>query len=59
MFQGCSSLKWIKIAYTGDYTSTYFANWADDVADSGIFYYNGNQTAQDFQLPSGWTKQPF
>jgi hypothetical protein len=28
--------------------------WVYSVAESGTFYYNGDQTAQDFGLPSGW-----
>ncbi len=57
IFDGCSSLNWIKIGYTGDYDSTYFNAWVSGVADSGTFYYNGGQTAQDFQLPSGWVSE--
>ena len=59
MFYGNKSLNSIKIGYTGDYSDTYFNNWVTSVASSGIFYYNGNQTAQKFQLPNDWTKQPF
>ena len=59
MFYDCTSLNSIKIGYTGNYSPTYFSSWVIRVADSGTFYYNGSQTAQDFQLPSGWTKTPF
>ena len=55
IFDGCSSLNSIKIGYIGNYDSQYFYHWVDDIAGSGTFYYNGNQTAQNFQLPSGWT----
>ena len=59
MFENCTSLNSIKIVYTGNYDSGYFYKWVNGVASSGTFYYNGSQTAQDFQLPSGWTKSPF
>ena len=60
MFKNCISLKSIKIGYTGNYDYTYFDYWVNDVASSGTFYYNGiTQTAQDFQLPSGWTTSRF
>ena len=58
MFYDCTSLNSIKIGYTGNYSPAYFSSWVIRVADSGTFYYNGSQTAQDFQLPSGWTKTP-
>ena len=59
MFSGCSSFNSIKIGYTGNYNSNYFENWVQGVADSGTFYYNGNQTAQDFKLPDGWQTRKF
>ena len=59
MFYSCIYLKSIKIGYTGNYDSTYFDHWVTNVATSGTFYYNGDQTAQDFQLPSGWTTEKF
>ena len=59
IFDGCSSLNLIKIGYIGDYDSQYFYLWVDGIASSGTFYYNGNEIAQDFQLPSGWAKEKF
>ena len=59
MFEGCSSLNSIKIHYTFPYSNAYLPYWVNGVADSGTFYYNGGQTAQDFQFPEGWIKQPF
>ena len=59
MFSCCSSLNSIKIGYKVDYNSEYFGSWVSGVASSGTFYYNGNQTAQDFKLPSGWTTEKF
>ena len=57
IFDGCSSLNSIKIGYIGDYDYQYFYHWVDGIAGSGTFYYNGDQTVQDFQLPSGWAKK--
>ena len=59
MFNSCTSLNSIKIGYTGNYNSKYFSGWVEGVADSGTFYYNGSQTAQDFGFPEGWTAQPY
>ena len=56
IFFGCESLNWIKIGYEGNYDVNYFNSWVSGVASSGTFYYNGSQTPQDFQLPSGWNK---
>lgn len=56
MFFNCTLLNSIKIDYTGNYSGVYFNNWVSGVARSGTFYYNGSQTPQDFQLPSGWNK---
>ena len=58
MFDSCSLLSSIKIGYTGDYNGDYFDKWVDGVASSGTFYYNGNQSPDDFGL-WGWTKQSF
>jgi hypothetical protein len=58
MFLNCLSLNSIQLGYTGDYDSNYFGDWVEGVANSGIFHYNGRQTAQDFGFPDGWTKQP-
>ena len=54
IFFNCASLAMIKISYTGEYNDEYFNTWVYSVAESGTFYYNGDQTAQDFGLPSGW-----
>ena len=54
IFFYCTSLATIKISYTGEYNDEYFNTWVYSVAESGTFYYNGDQTAQDFGLPSGW-----
>ena len=58
IFFYCTSLATIKIGYTGEYNDEYFNLWVISVAESGTFYYNGDQTAQDFGLPSGWATKP-
>jgi len=58
IFFYCTSLATIKISYTGEYNDEYFNSWVNSVAESGTFYYNGDQTAQDFGLPIGWATQP-
>ena len=60
MFDGCSSLNTIKIAYTGSFSTTYFNNWVNGVAASGTFYYNGSDTTTGVSaIPTGWTVQSF
>ena len=59
MFTDCTSLSLIKMAYTGNYIRNCFFGWVTGAAEVGVLYYNGSQTAQDFQLPSSWTKLPF
>ena len=59
MFQDCSSLNSIKISYIGIYDSKYFYYWVYGVADSGIFYYNGEDTVTNFGFPSDWNIQKF
>ena len=54
MFSGCSSLNSIWIDYIGNYDSTYFDHWVDNVSGHGTFYYDGGQTAQNFQLLALW-----
>ena len=61
MFNGCSSLNTIKIAYTGNFSGsgvpTYaFNNWVQGVAASGTFYYDGEDTTTgNSAIPTGWT----
>ena len=54
MFSSCSSLNSIWIDYIGNYDSTYFDHWVDNVSGHGTFYYDGGQTAQNFQLLALW-----
>ena len=44
MFTDCQSLKYIKIAYTGNFGDDYFYLWVDSVSNTGDFYYNGDDT---------------
>ena len=65
MFNNCSSLNEIKIAYTGNFSGTgvptyAFAGWVNGVAASGTFYYNGSDTTTGIsKIPEGWTVQTF
>ena len=61
IFSGSSSISSIKIGYEGkraEAPSNAFTNWIIGVASTGIFYYNGSDTAESFGL-SGWTKAPY
>ncbi|MBQ1759569.1 MAG: hypothetical protein IIZ94_07795 [Prevotella sp.] len=60
MFYGCSNLSEIKFHYNGTLSSTYSGDWVNGVAATGIFYYNGSQTARGTSaIPTGWTITPF
>ena len=59
MFEYCSSLNSIRIGYTGDYNFNYFNEWVNDVAPSGTFHYNGNDTVSNFGFPNGWEIKHF
>lgn len=60
LFYGCSNLNEIKIAYTGDFSTTYFNYWVNGVPGSGTFYYNGSSTSRGSSaIPSGWTITTF
>lgn len=60
MFLDCSSLREIKLAYTGIFYARDFYAWVEGVASSGTFYYNGSTTLQSISaIPLGWTKTSF
>ena len=59
MFSNCTLLNSIKIAYKGNYSDTYFDYWVNGVASSGIFYYNGEDSHENYGFPSGWKIEPF
>ena len=60
MFNGCSSLNEIKIAYDGNFSGTgvptdAFNNWVNGVSSSGTFYYDGEDTTTGASaIPTGW-----
>lgn len=56
MFNHCTNLKHIKLAYTGNFSNSHFGGWVNDVASNGILEYNGEDTAVGVDaIPSGWT----
>lgn len=66
MFNGCSSLNTIKIAYTGNFsgsgvpTENPFHTWVNGVSTNGTFYYNGSDTTRGASaIPTNWTVQTF
>ena len=59
MFKQCSSLNSVKIGYEGNFDSAYFDNWVTDVALTGTFYYNGDDTLTNFGFPEGWVINSF
>ena len=55
MFKECSSLNFIKIGYTGNFTIG-FSSWVQGVSSTGTFYYNGSDTARgDNAIPPNWS----
>ena len=65
MFNDCSSLNSIKIAYTGNFSGTgvplnAFNYWVNGVASTGTLYYNGSDTTRGTSaIPENWTVQTF
>lgn len=60
MFSDCSSLKEIRIAYTGVLTNLYCSCWSSGVPKGGTIYYSGPTMEQgDSAIPIGWTKVPY
>jgi hypothetical protein len=58
MFNGCTSLNYIKAMFTTTPSATYTYNWVNGVASSGTFVKNSaaqwNVTGND-SIPTGWT----
>lgn len=57
MFRGCSSLKYIKAAFTTTPSMSYTQSWVDDVASSGTFVKNTSATwnvRNENGIPPGW-----
>ena len=59
MFSGCKKLNTITLGYAGNFADAplnAFANWVNDVASTGTFYYNGSDTTRGVSaIPTGWT----
>lgn len=59
MFKNCSSLNYIKIAYTGNFSASFY-EWVYGVPATGDFYYNGSDTTRGVNaIPTGWTVHTF
>ena len=60
LFYGCTRLSEIKIHYTGNFSSSYFSSWVQNIAASGTLYYNGTDTTTgNNAIPTGWTVASF
>ena len=65
MFKNCSYINSIKLAYTGNFNSDYFATWVDGVSNTGTFYYSGSDTSNfgESAIPKNstnqWNVQPY
>ena len=59
IFANCILLQSIKIHYTGGFDNYWFVNWVNNVAQNGVFYYNGQERAENFHLPTTWTVKTF
>lgn len=55
MFNHCTNLKHIKLAYIGNFSNSHFGGWVNDIALTGILEYNGEDTTVGVNaIPSGW-----
>lgn len=60
MFSNCLSLNYIKLNYTGTFSTSYFSIWVLNVSDTGDFYYNGTDiTTGSYAIPEEWTVHTF
>ena len=57
MFEGCSKLQKMAVAYSGTITSLHWQDWLYNVSRTGTLYYSKNQKKENIQsiVPSGWT----
>jgi hypothetical protein len=58
MFQGCTSLNYIKAMFTTTPSTTYTNNWVQGVASTGTFVKNSAATWDvrgTSGIPTGWT----
>lgn len=61
MFLYCTSLNYIKCLATTNLSSTYTSTWVGDVAASGTFVRNADNTTLTYginSVPNGWTVTP-
>ena len=61
MFYNCYKLKSIRIAYTGNFSTTYFNNWVYGIGgvNKGAFVYLGSDNTEDvYAIPAGWNVGP-
>lgn len=57
MFRNASSLNFVKLAYTGNFSTTYFNDWLYGVASEGDVGYGGTDTTRGpSSIPVGWNK---
>ena len=61
IYNSCAKAKYLKIAYTGNFSATYFNTWVgNNFSGSGNFYYNGTDTTRGANaIPTGWTVHTF
>jgi hypothetical protein len=62
MFKDCTSLNYIKAAFTTTPSESYTVGWVDGVAASGTFYKNSTaewDVTGTSGIPSGWTVQTY
>ena len=59
MFRNCTNLNSIKLAYTGNFNTDYFAIWVEGVSNVGTFYYSGSDTSNfgESAIPKDSTNQ--
>ena len=57
MFNNCTNLQKIAVAYSGTITASHWSNFLYNVSKTGTFYYSKNQTKENIKsiVPSGWT----
>lgn len=57
MFRNASTLNFVKIGYTGNFSTTYFNDWLYGVASEGDVAYDGTDTTRGpSAIPVGWNK---
>lgn len=55
MFRNASTLNYVKIGYTGNFSTTYFNDWLYGVASEGDVAYDGTDTTRGpSAIPVGW-----